>query len=301
MNLPTLAPLLALLLAAPLHAATPVDQTHPLAADAVIEVENVAGRISVRGSPRGDLRITGSLGEGVKGLLVEGDARRLRVKVDYPRSIGGGWWGGGVRGDSVLELELPQGVQLKVESVSASIDVSGLSGRRVELQSVSGSIDFAGAPAAIEIESVSGDIEVQSQGIREVSLESVSGRLTLTGSVGERLSAESVSGTIRLQPDGPLKSLQVSAVSGGIDLRAALAPAGRLSAESLSGALTVVLPRSTSARVQASSFSGAIKSDVGTVEKESFGPGSSLKTTLGEGEGQVRLESFSGTLRLRLE
>lgn len=302
MKLPTSAPLLALLLWAPAHAATPIDETRPVAADAVIEVENISGSIRVRGSARGDVRITGTVGEGAKGILIEGDERRLRVKVDYPKSgRWGGWWAGGERSDSVLELEVPEGVELEVEAVSATVDVEGVGGQRIGIESVSGDIHMAGAPRSLQVETVSGRVDVRAGGIREVGLESVSGRLTLAGPVGERLSAESVSGAIDLQPEGALQSVQASVVSGGIDLRTALAPNGRLNAESLSGELSVVLPKSTSARLKASSFSGSIKSDAGEVEKEEFGPGSSLSTTLGDGDGEIRLESFSGTLRLRLE
>jgi hypothetical protein len=287
----------------PVLAATPIDETRPVAADAVIEVGNVAGSIRVRGSDRRDVRITGSVGEGAKGLLVEGDERRLRIRIDYPRGGGGwgGWWGGGTHGNSVLELEVPRGVELKVEAVSAKVDVAGVAGRRVEIDAVSGNVRFEGAPAELEIEAVSGSIEVVAGGIGEVVLETVSGRVGLSGAVGSRLRAESVSGAMRLHPEGALRQLQASAVSGRIEIRTALAPAGRLNAETLSGELDVVLPRNTSAELSASSFSGSIRSDVGSVEKESFGPGSSLKATMGAGDGQVRLESFSGTLRLRLE
>lgn len=302
MKLPISVPVLALLLWAPAHAATPIDETRPVAADAVIEIENISGSIRVRGSARSDVRVTGTVGEGAKGLAVEGDTRRLRIEVEYPKSgRWGGWWGGGERSDSVLEVEVPEGVELKIEAVSAVIDIAGVGGQRIEVESVSGDITVAGAPRSLMVETVSGRVEVSSAGIRDVGLESVSGRLSLEGAVGERLNAESVSGAIRLQPEGALQSVQASVVSGAIELRTTLAPNGRLNAESLSGELSVVLPKSTSAQLRASSFSGSIKSDAGEVEKEEFGPGSSLSTTLGNGDGEVRLESFSGTVRLRLE
>jgi DUF4097 and DUF4098 domain-containing protein YvlB len=296
-----LLPLLALALPGPLPAATPIDETRAVEADALIEVENVAGSIRIRASQRTDLRVTGSLGDGADGLRIDGDARRLKVSVDHPRSGWTGWWGGGKVSDSVLDIELPEGVELKVKAVSASVDAAGLRGRRVAIEAVSGAVRFAGAPAELQIESVSGAIDAEAEAIGEVALESVSGRITLDGSVGQRLRAETVSGRIRLSPVGELQSVKVSTVSGGVELNTRLARGGRLDAESLSGELSVVLPAATSARLQASSFSGTIRSDVGEVEKDGFGPGSSLSATLGAGEGQIRLESFSGTLRLRLE
>jgi hypothetical protein len=303
MNVPASAVLLALLALAPAEAANRFEEVREIAADGLIEVGNVAGSIRVRATQRDDVRISGSVGEGASGLRIEGDRRRLKVAIEYPDSSGGwrGWWGGGRRDDSVLELEIPAGVALKVDAVSASVDVAGAAGRRVDVATISGSVKFDGSPSRLEIESVSGAVEVDSQGIGEVVLGSVSGRIRLSGPVRERLRAESVSGAMRLQPEGALQALQVSVVSGDIELRAALAPNGRLSAESLSGTLDVTLPPSTSARLRASSFSGTIRSEVGTVERETFGPGSSLDATLGDGDGEIRLESFSGTLRFRLD
>jgi len=294
--------LLMLLAATAASAQTAIDQTHPLGADAEVQINNLAGSVTVRGSERSDLRITGTLGKGTEGLTVEGDSQRLQIEVDYPNSSGwGGWWGGGRVTDSELIIELPRGAQLEVETVSASIRVTGMSGSRVELESVSGQIDFDGSPQSLEVGAVSGEVNVKADGITELSLESVSGSITLTGAVTDKIRAESVSGRLRLEPDGAMSDLQASVVSGDIDLRATLAPGGRISAESLSGNLQVRLPRSTSARLDASSFSGSIRSDAGTVEKEEFGPGSSLKARLGDGDGQIRLESFSGKLQLTLE
>jgi DUF4097 and DUF4098 domain-containing protein YvlB len=295
-----LAPLLSLLLV-PLHAATPIDQTHPVNADARIEVSNVAGSIRIRGSDRSDVRITGSVGKGAKGLLVEGDQRRLSISIEHPRGSGwSGWWGGGSQSASTLEVEVPRGVEIKVQSVSASVDVAGITGARVEIDAVSGRVSLAGGPGVLQVDSVSGNIEIDAQDITEARLESVSGNIALTGRVADRLRADTVSGRVRLQPQGQLSSIQSSAVSGAVELEVALAPAGRLSAESLSGQLSLSLPRATSAAVRASSFSGSIHSDAGEVETERFGPGSSLRTTLGAGDGEIRLESFSGTVRLRL-
>ncbi len=295
------APLLSLLLIPAVDAATVVDETRPVAPDAMIEVENVAGSVRIRAGQGDRVRVTGTLGDGVKGLIIDGSQKRLRIKVDYPNTSGWGWWGGGRVDDSDIELELPPGVELKAETVSASIEVEGLTGKRIDLESVSGKVTFRGAPEVLEATAVSGDIRVETNGSRDVTLESVSGRVELAGPVSGRLEAESVSGRIRLAPQGTPSSIQASGVSGDIDIQAALAPGGRLSAESLSGSLTVTLPKSTSARLSASSFSGSIRSDVGTVEKEEFGPGSSLKAALGSGDGKIDLESFSGAVRIKIE
>ena len=84
-------------------AATPINQTRALDADGDIDVENVSGLIKVRVWNQPKVQITGSLGEGVEKLIVEGDAGSLRVKVKYKHEKN--WFGWG-RGNKTEETRL---------------------------------------------------------------------------------------------------------------------------------------------------------------------------------------------------
>lgn len=288
----------------PLAAAaeTPISEDRPLAADARVEVNNMAGEIRIVGSDREGIEIRGSIGEGAKGLIVEGDEKRLRIRVDYPESRGGwgGWFGGGSVGDSRLEISLPRGVSLELGSVSANIDVRSVGGQRLKVETVSGNVDVDAAPGEVEIDAVSGDVTLRLEGSKLVDIETVSGDAEVQGSLSGRLKAQAVSGDLvfRLAKNA-LADTSISAVSGDVRLEAALAKDGRLSVNSLSGDVEIDLPASTSASLRIETFSGSIRSDQGKVEKEEYGPGARLSTTLGGGEGQIRLESFSGNVELR--
>src|SRR6188768_102816 len=85
---------LAMLAVAPAFAATPINQTRPLAADGQVRIENIKGRIVVRTWDKRSVQVTGSLGKGVEKLEISGDERSLDIRVRYPNS-GGGWnlWG----------------------------------------------------------------------------------------------------------------------------------------------------------------------------------------------------------------
>jgi len=292
-----------LLLSLPVFAGERFDEVHPISPDAVVEVENMRGLIRVEAGTRQDVRVQGSLGTGAEGLRVKGDARRLSIKIEYPER-GGGWFGGwgmgSDAGDSELVVALPSSVSLVVNGVAARIEVSGPAGKRVEINTVSGDIQYSGSAAELELATVSGSARIEGSA-RDVNLGGVSGDITLDAQIAERLRVESVSGDLDLRSPTALKQVQANVVSGDLELRLALAPGGRLVAEALSGDLLVRLPASTSARLSANSFSGDIRSDAGKVEKEEYGPGSSLRATLGEGDGDVRLESFSGDLSLVLE
>lgn len=285
---------------APAQAGKPVNETREIAADGTVGIENVRGSIRVEASNRTDIAITGTLGDGVKGLRITGDAQHLSIEVEYPES-GGGWfggWGGSKAESSDLRVQLPATVSIDVSSVSAHVEITGAAGQHSEINSVSGRVDYVGTAAELEIETVSGTISFAGSATN-ASVQSVSGRMDVEAAVAERLVAESVSGDLKVDAQRPLQRLQVSTVSGDLQLAAQTAAGGRFDIESLSGDVELQLAPGTSARLRAETFSGDLISDVGTVEREEHGPGARLDAQLLEGNGDVRVESFSGGIRLR--
>ena len=92
---------------------------------------------------------------------------------------------------------------------------------------------------------------------------------------------------------------QAQSVSGTTGLKVAgLAPGGSIAAESVSGEIALAVPRTVSAALNVEVFSGDIRAVAGRVERPEYGPGKSLKTTLGAGNGDIKLESHSGSVRV---
>jgi hypothetical protein len=290
--------LAAAVLAAPSFAATPINQTRPLAADGRVSISNVSGRIEVRTWDKPEVRITGSLGKGVEKLLIEGDSRSLTIEVKYPEGRGGWGWGDSHRVEpTVLEVMLPRRAEVEVEAVSANVDVDGVRGRRLEVDNVSGDVDVTGsAPGEAAFENVSGDLDLWLD-TDELSIESVSGDVNAHGAITGEVTMESVSGQLELAARR-VRRLKVSTVSGDADLRLGLVAGGRIDAESLSGNVSLAVPAGTGAQLSLESFSGDIRSSVGHVHEEEHGPGSTLDAKLGDGDGRIHLESFSGDLRV---
>ena len=242
-----------LLLAAPVLAQSPIDESRPLAADGRVTIENMKGRVTVRTWDQPRVRITGSLGEGVEKLDIDGGNQALSIHVRYPET--GGWFSRDRSGPTMLEVTLPARASVSVEGVSADIDVAGTGGRRLQLESVSGDVLVRAARAdEVRLESVSGDVDAEVES-RDIGVESV---------------------------------------SGDAKLDTGLAAGGSIDAESVSGDLTLTLPADSSARRRVESFSGSIRSPVGRVETEEYGPGSHLDARLGAGNGEIRIETFSG-------
>ena len=294
MKTPLLLTALLACVAAPAFAATPINETRPLDARGHVEVSNVKGRIEVRTWDKAEVAITGSLGNGVERLQIEGDRNALEIKVRYPRNSRNAE-------ATTLVLNVPRQANLDVSGVAVEIDVSGVAGDELDIESVSGNVIAVGAPRSAEISSVSGDLRLNLNS-RDVDAETVSGSISLRGRIGGQISAETVSGDISIDTRGEAaRKLSTSSVSGNASYTGALADGGRISAESVSGDIRLTLPKSLSARVHAESFSGSLTAPGVSVSRPKYGPGSSFEHTFGGGSGEIRLETFSGNAELRLE
>jgi DUF4097 and DUF4098 domain-containing protein YvlB len=286
----------ALLLAAavlPATAATPINQTRPLDPRGRVEVDNVKGRVDVVAWNRPEVQLSGSLGDGVEKLSIEGDSKVLRIKVQYPAR-------GRNAEPSRLLLQVPLQADLEVDTVSADISVSGVAPRELELQSVSGGITANGAPGRGKISTVSGDIQLAMNTAR-LRVETVSGKLVTQGRLNGEISLESVSGDMRLNTLGErVRKLSANTVSGDMVLELALAEDGEIRMESVSGDLRLRLPADLSAQVSGESFSGDLNAPGAKIRKEEFGPGSSFRVRYGAGKGDIRMQTFSGDARLTL-
>lgn len=283
---------------APAFAGTPINETRPLNADASIDISNIAGEVEVTGWDQDKVSITGTLGDGAKPLEITGDANALSIKVEAKNS--GGWfsWGDSNMEPTVLHLRVPRGVDVDVDVVSANASLKDLVGGTISVDSVSGNVRIDAQSPEIDVDAVSSDVELTGHA-QKVDIETVSGDISVP-SVANAAAAESVSGDIRVT-GGPFKNLEASTVSGDIKLSGGLAPNGRIEAESMSGDIELALPSDTSAVIDAETFSGDIRSAFGNAATAEHGPGSSMRSTIGAGAGNISLETFSGSIHVRSE
>lgn len=284
-------------------AATPILESRSLDARGRVEVENIKGLIEVRAWDRAEVKIEGSLGEGVEKLEIEGDRNRLRVRVRYPSRNGVLDFGNkGRRSEpTTLRLMVPLRADLDLSAVSADIVAWGVAPSRMNVQNVSGDTRIAGAPDDLDVNTVSGDLDLTiNRG--NVDAETVSGDIRISGRLGEEIAVQSVSGDVEVRVlDTAVRRLEGSSVSGDMDVRMALAPRSRVRLESVSGDVVLALPRASSAEVRAESFSGTLQAPGATVERPRHGPGSTLRQRYGSGDAEVSIETFSGDAAVRFD
>jgi len=277
-----------MLVTASAFAGQSVDKRWDIDANATISIENIAGNIEVRGWDRAEAQLTGELGDSVDELEINATSSSLQISVvnRNQRNVD----------NTELKLMVPKGATIDASAVSADIDISGLDNEKLSANSVSGDVDVRAASRRVTIETVSGDLEFSGDTSR-ISAETVSGDMNLSGIAGE-IEATTVSGDMELQA-GLVDSVKLETVSGDVTTVAEVSGNGKLSAESMSGDVTIVLPASQEGLFRAQSFSGRISTDFGSVEQARHGPGSHLKYLAGNNGAEVRVESFSGNIRLK--
>jgi len=273
-------------------ASQPVNENIPVAPGSEISVENLAGSLTFEGSVGGTLEVTGTLGDGVERLYIDVDEDGdVCLEVEFDED-----YHGKQTLSTDLMIRLPADSPLSVETVSASISVSGMTGG-LDLETVSGAIQIRGVPASLDIENVSGSIDVETAP-SESDVESVSGHIEI-GSVMGDIDAENVSGDIVIN-GGTLGEAYMGTVSGNITCLAAPGPSGDVDMETMSGTISLVVDAGAVASYDLSTFSGSITNEIGPgpTRTSKYTPGKELSFNTGPGGPSISIESFSGAIKL---
>ncbi|RDS83444.1 DUF4097 family beta strand repeat-containing protein [Dyella psychrodurans] len=278
-------------------ATTQLDLTHAASPTAHIEINNVKGEVNITAWDRNEVHVGGELGNGVQPLTIEGDPNNLSIKVQAQGKDGWFDWGSDKSmSDTKLDISVPRAASLKINVVSAPLSMDGIDGGDILVNSVSGRVRINAQTPSLNIITVSGNVAFSGQA-KQAKLQTVSGDI-LAPSLGHTVDLQTVSGHIQAG-GGPWQQLNLSTVSGDVQLTGALAAGGNVSIDSMSGDLQLQFPASLSSNVHASTFSGELHSDFGTPKQPEHGPGTTLDTVAGAGDGKISIETFSGDLRIR--
>ena len=183
-----------------------ISQTHPLAADGSVVVENVNGSIEITGWDRPEVSLEaekkGKTEEDLQRISVVIDARADRFAVKTVHEKIAGLIPRSNHGSVTYRLKVPTGARLeKIDTVNSRITVRGVTGH-VNLDTVNGSIEASGLAAGGRFDTVNGSVDVSFDRVRagdQIVLDSVNGscRVSLPKDAAFALVADSVNGSIR--------------------------------------------------------------------------------------------------------
>jgi DUF4097 and DUF4098 domain-containing protein YvlB len=275
----------------PAAAQQKVEERRPASAAGLVEIENPAGSLRVIGWSREEVTVTGTLGPGAEGLSIEGEKNRVRVEVETrgnPHGVA-----------STLEVHVPEGSRLEIQSFAGSIAVADVKGT-VRAENVNGDISVSGAAKEVDVQTVNGSLEV-SAAARRVHAESVNGPVTVKGASGE-VEASTVNGAL-LVSGGTFNHGHLETVNGKVHFEGDLSKGAVLDLESVSGGIELSLPPTAAADFTLSTFSGTIDNELGpALDRESGHDNPSekqLSFTTGAGGATVTIHTLSGAIAIR--
>jgi DUF4097 and DUF4098 domain-containing protein YvlB len=276
-------------LALPAAAERRVDERRPAAKDAQVSIENLSGSIKIVGWSKEEVAVSGTLGVGAEDLSFTGDPHRLQIEVEAERNPHG------VNSD--LEIHVPTGSRLEVESFNAPITATEISGS-LRAESVNGSITVTGAPENVDAQAVSGSVTISGV-TRRTHGESVNGSVTLKDVKGE-VEGTTVNGTLTVS-GSTFARCHMETVSGPARFDGALDARAVLDIESVSGAIELVLPATQAADFTVSTFSGSIDNALGppAQKKSKYTPEKEVEFSTGSGGARVSLRTLSGSITIK--
>ena len=287
---PILLAIVTLLQLPAVHASSSIEQSRAMRKDGLLKVENAAGSIEITSWDKAEVRISGELGDDAEDLEILETSSGVEIRVrnrNNQRNVD----------ESQLRLQIPAAASVEARSISADIFVQGLAGgASLVLNSVSGDLTVDARTERLEAESVSGDVIFRGHAPR-ATVQTVSGEMDLQDIEGE-IRISTVSGDAELRGNR-IERGRFETVSGDLAMNLDVIAGGRLNAQSMSGDVRLALPAAQQAEFTAQTYSGEIRSDFGSVDKDSRGPGRTFSFRAGNNGASIKIESFSGDIRIR--
>jgi DUF4097 and DUF4098 domain-containing protein YvlB len=283
-----------------------LSKTLRLGKNGTFDLQNVSGDVVVTGGGGNEVRI-----EAIKRVRHpnESEARALlqaidvrieerngnvEVRTDYPRRN----WSGGVD----FTVSLPRDANVILRSVSGDLRVSSLNGD-LRAETISGDLVATAVKRIRQAKTISGDLEITDTDGDEVAAQTISGTLMARGLKARSVDLQSVSGDMRIA-DVASDRMFVRSITGSIDFSGQLARNGRYDFQSHSGDVRVSPIGSPGFSIEASTFSGDLRSDYpltlqGNPPNGGINRGPNrraLRATFGDGGAVLTLQSFSGNI-----
>ena len=247
------------------HTGTGID--HRVGPRGRFTLRQVSGEVTIRGVEGDRIRVR-AFGDRSLSQLFKVELGDDFVELGQIEKFGLGLSIFGSRESAELDVEVPHGASVSIETQSGDIVASDLSGTKT-FRTASGEVKLTRLAGAVQVETVSGEIEID--GLAPIDLHATS----VSGDVSARVPS--------------VRKLELGTTSGDIRLDAALNGDGPFAMRSISGDATVI--GRNGFRVEAESITGDLSSDLPS-RRESM-PGRKV-LVIGRPGPTLRFRSVSG-------
>jgi DUF4097 and DUF4098 domain-containing protein YvlB len=284
-----------------------VSLVHRLGRTGTLELTNTLGHVQITGGGGDDVRINAVKrvwhADDAQGkaqlqqlhirIAERGGVVSIRTDNPSPREING-----------LIDytVSVPATAMVVVRTTAGNVQVTNVRGE-LRAETVSGHVTASSLGPRSTLKTASGDVEISASEGTELSASTVSGAVLLRGVKVRTLDLASVSGQVRA--DVEAERVRVRSISGQIEYAGTLSRNGRYELQSHSGDVLVTPGESVGFELDATTFSGDIRSDVAlTVNDTRQGPPRArgnrrIVGVAGDGSALLSLRSFSGDIRLR--
>jgi len=237
----------------------------PLSSGSAFEAQTHNGSITINGADVAECNMTATI---VTRAATDEEARELSDNVNVTLVPSG----------NQLTVKIDKPTNLINKSVSVSLDV------KVPNQT---DLDLVTHNGAVEISDITGRLDASTNN-GKVTCERISGTTTFETHNGS-VTCNEISGSTKLNShNGSIKAFYTSTAPSVCDI----------SMITHNGGIELKTPPSLSAKIDVSTHNGSINTDLpitvsGKISK------SELKGTIGAGEGQLHLETYNGSIRIR--
>jgi DUF4097 and DUF4098 domain-containing protein YvlB len=222
------------------------------------------------------------------------------VRAHYPAGDQGRTGRRNVNVSVAYIVTTPAGTRISIETISGNVKVSDIKGD-INANSISGDVRISGAGRIGTAKTISGTVEIaDTQADGPVAGSSVSGDVVFRRVTARRMDGGSVSGNIKID-DAQCERVSAWTTSGSVWFAGTLARSGHYELKAFSGEVRVLLAGNTGFEVNASSFSGEVRTDFpvtarGNTPPNRRGRNTTLSGTYGDGAAVLDLTTFSGSI-----
>ena len=245
---------------------------HEIGATGTFRLRQLSGSIFLRGVDGGTARVRERNGKSLaEGFQIETGEGQLsltapdRVGLNMVFDIGR-------RSSFDLEVEVPRGAAVSIESASAELQLADLT-NKLRIRTASGDLALDRIAGTLELDAVSGDARIEAAG-------------------GLDLRARTISGDVSVRAPR-LGKAEIGTTSGDVRVDALLAGDGPYGIETVSGDVTIV--GRMGLRIEARTVTGDLRSEL--PHRRDAGPGRK-QLVVGDGSVPFSFKSISGDLRV---